>query len=212
MRHFRFGTILDAGCGLGLYSFYLAKKFPHANIDACDIDSKLIETGKRILKDLNLSNVNIFQLDISLLSEIDKYDLIICMDVIDQIEDDSNIISRFYKALKKGGILYLTIPHKRHIKRYFTKFEWISDKRHVRDGYTESEIISLLENNGFKIKRLKNVWGFFGEGSMELYMLALLHLPLPLVALYFLSLLPISSLDMICRNKKGYGLVVIAQK
>lgn len=212
IKQFRFNTVLDAGCGLGLYSFYLAKRNPHVNIDACDIDSKLIETGKKILKDLNLNNVNIFQLDISLLSEINKYDLIICMDVLDQIENDQNVIEKFYRALKEGGILYLTIPHKRHIKRYFIKFELVSDKRHVRDGYTESELINLLENSGFRIKKLKNVWGPFGEGCMELYLLALLYLPLPLVALCFFLLSLISSLDIVSRNKKGYGLIVIAQK
>ena len=212
IKPFKFTRVLDAGCGIGLYSFYLARKNPLATIDACDYDSHLIEAGKEMLNRLDLSNVNIFQADLTEFSESDKYELIICQDVIDQIEDDEHLIRSFHRALKDSGTLYLAIPHQRHTKRYFTRFEWVSDKRHVREGYTEQGLAELLENNGFKTKYIRNVWGIFGEGCMELYMLTLLHLPLPFAALLFPLLSIISLLDMIMRNSKGYGLIVIAQK
>ena len=165
-----------------------------------------------MLNQLNLDNVNIFQADLSQFSEFDEYELIICQDVIDQIEDDEQLLRSFHRALKENGILYLVIPHQRHEKRYFTNFEWVSDRRHVRQGYTEQGLAELLQNNGFRVKSIKNVWGIFGEGCMELYMLALLHLPLPFAALLFPLLSIISLLDMIMRNSKGYGLIVVAQK
>ena len=212
IRGFKLNRVLDAGCGLGLFSFYLAKKYPQAQIDACDYDPDLVAASKKIQDQLNLRNVSLFQADVSLLAEVDKYDLIIHMDVLDQIEDDQHVIGNFHAGLKDGGILFLTIPHQRHTKRYFTRFEWTSDKRHVREGYTERQLTGLLENNGFKIMKFKNIWGFFGEGCMELYMLAMMRLPLPLAALAFPLLSAISSLDMVIKNHRGYGLLVIAQK
>jgi SAM-dependent methyltransferase len=212
IKPFKFTKVLDAGCGIGLYAIYLAKKHPLAKIDACDYDSRLVEAGRAMLSQLNLNNVNIFQADLSQFSESDEYEVILCQDVLDQIEDDGRLIRGFHRALKDDGILYLTIPHERHTKRYFTRFEWVSDKRHVRKGYSEQGLTGLLQNNGFKVKSIKNVWGTFGEGCMELYMLTLLHLPLPFAALLFPLLSTVSLLDMITGNSKGYGIIAIAQK
>lgn len=211
-RKFKLGRVFDAGCGLGLYSSYLARKSPSAVIDACDYDPDLVKEGKAMLDKLGVKNVNIFQADLTQFAEHDKYDLIISQDVIDQIEDDGRLIQSFSDALREKGLLYLAIPHRRHTKRYFTKFEWESDKRHVREGYTEQGITELLENNGFKVKSLRNVWGVFGEGCLELYMLALLYLPLPLTALLFPILSTVASLDMVMENRRGYGIIIVAEK
>ncbi|MBA7506267.1 Ubiquinone biosynthesis O-methyltransferase, mitochondrial [subsurface metagenome] len=211
IRQFKFNRALDAGCGIGLYSFYLGKKNPWAMIDACDSNSGYIEAGKRILNQLKLSNVNIFQADLSQLSEIDKYDLIIGIDVLEHIEDDGQVLTNFHRALKDGGILYLTTPHVRHTKRYFQSLRHES-KGHIRAGYTEQGLTKLLQDNGFRVNKVRNVWGFFGEGCEELYMLAILRLPLPFASLLFPLLSIISSLDMLTRNSKGYGLLLIAQK
>jgi len=211
-KQFKFDSALDAGCGIGLNSFCLAKANPSAKIDACDYDLNLINAGQQILGELKLSNLSIFQADLTELHESDKRDLIVCMDVIDQIEDDDQLIRSFYKALRDKGILCLSIPHRRHMKRYFTRFEWVSEKRHVREGYTESELAELLENNGFGIKQLRNTFGIFGEGCHELYMLAIRRLPLPFAAVVFPLLSIISSIDLVTRNRKGYGLIIIAQK
>lgn len=211
VRQFKFNRALDAGCGIGLYSFYLGKKNPWAMVDACDSNSGYIEAGKRILNQLKLSNVNIFQADLSQLSEVDKYDLIFGIDVLEHIEDDGQVVTNFHRALKDGGILYLTTPHLRHTKRYFQSLGYES-KGHVRAGYTEQGLTKLLQDNGFRVNKLRNVWGFFGEWCEELYMLAILRLPLPFAGLLFPILSIISSLDMLTRNNKGYGLLLVAQK
>lgn len=213
IKQFRFNKALDAGCGIGLYSFYLAREYPEARIDACDGNPSYIEAGKKIRNKLKLSSVNIFQADLLQLSEVNKYDLIICIDVLEHIEDDQSLLANFHKALRNGGILYLTTPHQRHTNRYFQRLGLkYEGKGHVRAGYTEQGLTELLENNGFRIRKMRNVWGPFGEGCEELYRLAILRLPLPLAALCFPILSIISSLDMVTKNSKGYGLVVIAQK
>ena len=213
INQFRFNRALDAGCGIGLYSFYLAKRNPSAMVDACDYNTGYIEVAKRIQNELKLSNVNTFQADLLQLSEIDKYDLIICMDVLEHIEDDQRLLANFAKALKDGGILYLTTPHVRHTNRYLQRLGLkYEGKGHIRAGYTEQGLTNLLNENGFTVNKVRSVWGFFGEGCEELYMLAILHLPLLFASLLFPLLSAISLLDMVMRNRKGYGLLVVAQK
>ena len=41
------GTVLDIGCGFGLFSLYYAKRFPHLNILGIDYNSKRIEMARR---------------------------------------------------------------------------------------------------------------------------------------------------------------------
>ena len=211
-KQLKFDSALDAGCGIGLNCFYLAKANPSAKIDACDYNPNLINAGQQMLRELKLSNLSMFQADLTELHEFDERDLIVCMDVIDQIEDDEQLIRSFHKALKDNGILCLSIPHRRHTKRYFTSLEWVSDKRHVREGYTEFELAELLENNGFRIRQLRNTFGIFGECCHELYILAIRRLPLAFAAMIFPLLSIIASIDLLTRNRKGYGLMVIAQK
>ena len=68
-------SILDIGTGSGCIPITLKKKFPDANIDACDISNPALDTAKSNAKQ-NEVNINFIQSDI--FSKIkDKYDCII---------------------------------------------------------------------------------------------------------------------------------------
>jgi SAM-dependent methyltransferase len=203
---------LDAGCGIGLNSLYLAKKRPSAIIDACDVTPGLVQAASIMRDDIMLNNLNVFQADLTRLSDVNKYDLILCMDVIEHIPDDSKVLANFSQALKDGGILFMSTNHKRHIKRRLKRLKYKGGAGHVRDGYTESELGELLQNNGFEVKEVRSVWGFWGEYCEELYLWTILHFPAPVAALSFPVLSMFSSLDMLSKNSHGYGIMVIAQK
>ena len=40
----------------------------------------------------------------------DEFDLILALDVLEHIEDDSRAISELYRSLKYGGGLIITVP------------------------------------------------------------------------------------------------------
>jgi len=213
IKAFRFDNVLDAGCGIGLFSVYLAKKYPKAKVDACDLDNDYIAVGKKMVNDLGLTNVNMFQADLLQLDESSKYDLIICMDVIEHIKDDRRLVANLYEALKPGGSLYLSTPHSRHINRHLKRFGvTYESKTHVRPGYSEKELSEILKEAGFAIVRLKNIWGLWGEMCEEIYQLVITRLPLLVAALLFPVLVLLSSLDMFAKNRTGYGLLLIAEK
>ena len=80
--------------------------------------------------------------------------LIIAMDILEHLEDDSKGISESYRALTKGGILILTVPA--------FKFLWgIQDvvTGHKR-RYSRKEITKKLKENGFDILK-SSYFNFF---------------------------------------------------
>jgi len=211
VKRFKFTSALDAGCGIGLNACFLAKRNPKAAVDACDIVPNLVTMAKLISDDSKLANMNVFQLDLSKLSDVDKYDLIYCVDVIEHIPDDEIVLANFFRAMKKGGILVMSTPHKRHVKRFIKGLQY-DGSGHVREGYVETEFNDLLVRSGFEIQTVRHVWGFFGEYCEEAYAWSLRHLPAPFAALSFPFLSVASSLDMLSKNTSGYGLIVIATK
>jgi len=212
-KRIQFSRALDAGCGIGFHSILLARKYPHSKIDACDIDSGSLTVAKKVAKQLRLDNLYFIEQDVLRLRNFSEYDFIYCIDVLEHVEDDEELIKVFWQALKKGGVLYLATPHERHIKRYFTRLGLQYEaKGHVRPGYSEEKLESLLSKNGFTLKQIGTTWGLVGEGCEELYMLSLLRLPLVCTALICPFLAVISRLDMYRSNSKGYGLIAIAHK
>jgi len=206
-----FNRALDAGCGIGLNSIYLAKKHPSAMIDACDIMPKLVQAASLLRDDQRLNNLAIFSADLTQLAVVNKYDLIFCLDAIEHIPDDILVFEKFKLALKEGGLLVLSTPHKRHVKRRFKGIHYDS-LDHVRDGYTEDELRRILQTQGFDFKECYYGWGFWGEYCDELYHWTLLHLPRLMFAFIFPILSVFSSLDLLMKNQQGYWIMVKAQK
>jgi SAM-dependent methyltransferase len=147
------------------------------------------------------------------LQNFSEYDFIYCIDVLQHVEDDGELIKLFSQGLKNGGVLYLATPRERHTNRYFRRLGLkYKVKAHVREGYNEKKLGALLSNNGFTINRIRTTWGLIGEGCEELYMLSLLRLPLVSTGLICPFLTILSRLDMFFGNRNGYGLVAIAHK
>ena len=169
-RGIHFSKSLDAGCGIGLHSITLAKMYSAATIDACDIDPELVSVARKVAEQEHLSNLSIFEQDLSELNRPEEYDFIFWTDVLEHIEDDERIIRNLWQSLKKDGILYLGDSHQRHIKPYFDKllhYEQYEYKGHVRDGYTEEGLKTLLTLNGFNVKEVRNTWGVIGEAAKK---------------------------------------------
>ncbi|MCG8432262.1 MAG: cobalamin-dependent protein, partial [Candidatus Omnitrophica bacterium] len=82
--------ILDAGCGDGMYSLYLARLFPAAHIDACDREGAEIKNNLRAKDEVSLSNVLFEEGDLARLSCTGRYDLFICISVLIYASDEDN--------------------------------------------------------------------------------------------------------------------------
>lgn len=206
---FKFDSVLDAGCGHGYYSFYLARKYPNVIIDAGDIEDIVVEENKYILTRLKITNINFFQLDLNRLPERNKYDFIYSIDVLEHVEDDEKSIENICNALKNGGYLLIHTPQKNQL--HFSKsFPWKEEyPDHAREGYTINEMSQLLERNGMDIIEKINTFGIFGEVVDSI---TRSFVPGYLQRIFSIPINCIASLDIITSHKRGNSLLIIAQK
>lgn len=103
--------ILEIGCGVGMTSSFLAKKFPDSKIVATDFDEQQIEKAKVLYL---FPNVEFQQADATKLEFTDRsFDACFSFLVFHHIENFSDAIKEIFRCLKPGGKFYiLDIPSK----------------------------------------------------------------------------------------------------
>jgi SAM-dependent methyltransferase len=217
LKHGDFQDVLDAGCGPGLFSFYVAEKLPEARVSGYDFSQKNIlvcnvEKGMRCSPNVSFKRVNLTD---SL--EKGQFDFIFSIDVLEHIPGNGKVLRNFYKWLKAGGTLYLAMPYEaghRYLlpRRLFRKYIAWAKKEHVGEQYDLDEMLAILSRQiGFSIVNARYTFGFWGKLSWELDMLTegnmfLKHLLQPL-------LFVMGYLDTLWKNRPGsYGIRVIARK
>jgi ubiquinone/menaquinone biosynthesis C-methylase UbiE len=200
--------ILDAGCGIGLYSLTLAKK--GYKVHGIDADKEKINSAKKLAHSLNM-DTDIVSFDTADLCQLPikskTYDRISCSEVIEHIKDDDMAVSELARVLKKGGILVLSVPSVIPIaKKMEDQFD------HARPGYTKDQLISLLERNGFKVEQCIGWCRTFGLLAWKLNRKCFWSKIL--TALTFYPLYSLAMLDDIFTPKDGatLGYVVKARK
>ncbi len=105
-KHFLKGDILEVGCGIGNFSSELSK---HGKVTAIDIDVVLIK---------EIKNEKEFQIDAGW-GDIEKgkyffqgktFDTIVCLNVLEHINQDVQALENILKLIKKGGNLIIIVP------------------------------------------------------------------------------------------------------
>lgn len=96
--------VLDAGCGSGVVSRYLAKRFPDSEVMGCDFSAHRIEHAQ--FASQNIKNLRFEKGDLTSLNSGDgTYDVIVCRYVIEhlQVEQRMKVMREFFRCLKPGG-------------------------------------------------------------------------------------------------------------
>jgi ubiquinone/menaquinone biosynthesis C-methylase UbiE len=137
--------MLDAGFGTGVYSFTLANKI--TAIDAIDIDIQKIDYVSKINP---FKNIRFQRMDLTNLAFEDSiFDLIVCSEVLEYIENYQSAFSELARVLKKGGVLLLTVPYDPDRQHAIDNGYY----GHVHTGYTEKDIQDLCIKNGLTMVR-----------------------------------------------------------
>ena len=98
-------SFLEVGCGTGFVISGIARAFPLLELEA----SEYFEDGLVFARQ-RLPQCRFRQLDATSMAEDNAYDCIGSFDVIEHIEADECVLSNFYRALRSGGFLLLTVP------------------------------------------------------------------------------------------------------
>src|SRR5690606_25098632 len=74
--------------------------------------------------------------------ENETFDVSLCLEVLEHIEDDSKAVKEISRVLKPGGILIAAVPYTYYWKSYKKR---LGHFRH----YTKESFSNLLKHNGF---------------------------------------------------------------
>lgn len=144
-------SILDAGCGRGVITRFIAGLFPDAEVTGIDNDSEKQVQNQHIAKRIGLDNVTFSVDDVSKYCIEDKHDLIISVDNLEHIKDDMSVLRNFYITLRKGGHAIIHVPH---YYRRWPVFKWkvnFDVPGHMRPGYHLPELIEKVKSAGFNV-------------------------------------------------------------
>lgn len=150
-------SILDIGCGAGSVALYLASK--GYRVHGIDISIKAIQACIESARLLNLKNVSFEPIDFTKKLPNKKFNLIICTEVLEHLEDDRRVLSKIFSILKSGGIAIISTPSKNApLFRigYARKFD--EKVGHLR-RYSMDELVSKCKEQGFMILEMRKAEG-----------------------------------------------------
>jgi 2-polyprenyl-3-methyl-5-hydroxy-6-metoxy-1,4-benzoquinol methylase len=216
-------TILDAGCGFGQYSWRMSRMNKKSKIKAVDIDNELISDCSEFFNKAGLSDrISLETLDLTRLSETNKYNLILSVDVMEHIEEDEKVFKNFFNALREDGTLVISTPSDKGGSDVHGEDEHSFIGEHVRDGYNKNDITEKLLRAGFRKTDVSYTYGKPGTISWSLSMkypikmLNTSYLFFIIIPLWYVIFFPVSLIlnfcDLIISHKEGTGLLVIARK
>ena len=150
--------VLDAGCGSGIFSIYLAQK--NCIVTGIDGSEKMIELCKKYSHTKNL--IISFQQVILPFENIDnfeKQDVILCSSVLEYIIDYEIVIQQFKELLNSNGILIISMPNKdswyRKIEKYIFK---LTGKpayyQYIQHILSEKDFSKRLKYYGFELQQI----------------------------------------------------------
>jgi len=124
------GSLLDVGCGRGLILDYFAKL--RFNVTGIDISPDMIELVKT-------KGYKAFVLDLERDEINEKYDMVLCLEVLQQLYDTELVLNKLRAALNDEGELIVSVPNEFHI---VSRMKLFLGKSHL--GHFEHSHIRLF--------------------------------------------------------------------
>ena len=215
-------SIYDAGSGLGQYTYFMSKKLLPSNILSVDVKEDWINDCKVFFENKKVTDVFFAVEDLTSITHQNKFDLIVCVDVMEHIQEDATVFKNFYSALKEGGYVLINSPsiYGGSDVHHETEESFIGE--HARDGYSREDLEAKLHPIGFSTYRSRYTYGFLGDKAWRLgikYPMLLLNISkvfLVILPLYYLLTFPFTLimmyLDYSIESNRGSGINFIAKK
>lgn len=221
-------NVLDAGSGFGQYDFYMARRHPQWKIKGVDVKTEQITDCNKFFTTIGLANARFEEADLTRLDGENSYDLVLCVDVMEHIEADEDVLANFNKVLKKGGMLLISTPsdqggsdaHHHEHDDHDGAHSFIDE--HVRDGYGVNEMTDKMKRAGFSRIEILYQYGTPGKIAWKLsmkYPILMLNTSFAFVILlpfYYLLTFPFALLlnlaDVKSKHKTGTGIIAKAWK
>lgn len=99
------GTILDLGCGFGLFSLYMAACKPHAHIMGLDINARRLQIARASARQLEIHNASFVQYDLRYWRPEQMISGAYALDIFHHlpIENGNRLLNDLFARLEPGG-------------------------------------------------------------------------------------------------------------
>lgn len=205
----------DAGAGFCQYSWYVLNKWSDSTVFASDLKGDYLDDFAHFLPENMAGRFSHRPADLQFFKPEKEFDLVTAIDILEHIEDDMAVLKNFHACLAENGMLIISTPSDSDPAARFTA-------EHVRPGYGKAELEARLGACGFRI--LASLYSYGPLGSLAWRWL--IKRPLSLISrsklfllalpIYYLPVFPIAqllmALDLRLDNKRGTGLIIVAQK
>jgi 2-polyprenyl-3-methyl-5-hydroxy-6-metoxy-1,4-benzoquinol methylase len=150
------GSVLDIGCGFGLFSLYYASTGPGRLVRGIDLNPRRIGMARRAATRLGLENVVYEELDARHFKGDSPVSAAYMLDIVHHLPNDAvpSLLRELHRAIAPGGLLMVKDVDTRPApKRWFT---WALDKlmnpRAPVRYWSSEELTDALGNVGFTVR------------------------------------------------------------
>jgi 2-polyprenyl-3-methyl-5-hydroxy-6-metoxy-1,4-benzoquinol methylase len=145
-------SILDLGCGTGFMSCLMAKN----NYNVTSIDksperlSYFANTAQKLK--INVHNIDMFEFNNN------GYDMIICQEVIEHIQDYKKVLEKIHSLLKENAFAIVTTPYRENLEAKTKKCEICGEYYHTNGhlhSFDEKKLQDACIEQTFEIIKTK---------------------------------------------------------
>lgn len=214
--------VLDAGSGFGQYDYFLLNEFKQVLIYSIDIKEDYLEDNRDFFEsEIEQGRIAFGNEDLLEFSSNEKYDLILCVDVLEHIVDDVKVINNLSAMIKNDGYFLMHSPS--HLSSDDAHEDDSFVGEHARPGYSKADIEKKLMEADLLPIKTHYTYGKAGRRGWILsvkYPMILFNklgwfALLPLV-IYYPLIMPIALIlnyiDLFTRNRSGNGIYALARK
>jgi len=141
--------ILEIGCGTGIFSEKLLKRFPNSRIDLLDISPGMIEKAKEKLGEEE--RISYILNDIEKHVADEKYDIIFSNATFQWIENQENLFKHLYSILDFGGKIVFSTFGKRTYCELKESFESMEGSFCFSQDFIASKTLKEIVEENFMI-------------------------------------------------------------
>jgi len=113
--------------------------------------------------------------------ESDYFDAILCIAVLEHVENPEEVVPELYRVLKPGGHLILEVPFLQPEHKVPTDFQ-----RYTKDG-----LVRLVTHHGFSVERIKGLFTVYHTLYWQVYLWLHLKKTIPYLLLRVVLLRPL---------------------
>ena len=167
--------LLDVGCGIGIYSINILKRFPNCTVIGFDISEKQIDFITKKIMDFDLHiRCKFFTANVENFNLNQRFDYIICTELLEHLPNPKKTLENIYNQGNTHTKFIFSVPHIYDsgksgwfYRQFIDQNKWIETQdfskinskneyyEYYHKEYPVEEINSLLENNKFRVLEIK---------------------------------------------------------